>query len=93
MSPDRLSLARVIAPFEPVAERRCLVGRATCSDARPCAAHERWAGVADRVNEFFTGTTIAMLLKDNPRATEEARAVIRSVRRHSNPRLSHGSVA
>jgi Rrf2 family transcriptional regulator, iron-sulfur cluster assembly transcription factor len=92
-SPDRLTLARVIAPFEPVSERQCLVGRARCSDARPCAAHGRWAEVAGRVNEFFTGTTIAMLLKDNPRAAEEARAVIRSVRRHSNPKVSHGSVA
>ena len=91
-SPERLTLARVVAPFEPVGERRCLVGRPSCGDAHPCAVHHRWVVVAGQVNEFFNTTTIATLLEENPRATEEAREVIRSFR-HSNQRISHGSVA
>ena len=89
--PDRLTLARVVAPFEPVVERRCLVGRATCGDAHPCAAHRHWAAIAASVEEFFNQTTIATLLDDNPRATRDAREVIRSAR-HSNRRKPHGSV-
>jgi Rrf2 family iron-sulfur cluster assembly transcriptional regulator len=91
-SPERLTLSRVVAPFEPVGERRCLVGRPSCGDARPCAVHHRWVEVAEQVNEFFKTTTIATLLEENPRATEEARDVIRSFR-NSNQRISHGSVA
>ena len=89
---DRLTLARVVAPFEPVGERRCLVGRPTCGDTNPCAAHSKWKKVAGGVDEFFKKTTIADLLKGNPRATAEAREVIQSVRL-SNRRMSHGSVA
>lgn len=73
-------------------ERPCLLGRATCGDRNPCAAHHRWAKVAGRVDEFFNTTTIATLLRDNPRARAEARDVISSIR-HSNHRTSHGSVA
>ena len=89
---NRLTLSRVVAPFEPIAERRCLVGRPTCGDANPCAAHNRWKKVAGRVDSFFTKTTIADLSKSNPSASADTRAVIRSVRQ-SNQRTSHGSVA
>jgi Rrf2 family iron-sulfur cluster assembly transcriptional regulator len=89
--PERLALARVIAPFEPLSERRCLVGRATCGDKHPCAAHHRWSSIAEGVEEFFNNTTIATLLGENPRATRAAREVIRSTRL-SNRRLPHGSV-
>ena len=91
-TPERLTLARVVAPFEPVGERRCLVGRLTCSDAKPCAAHQRWKKAARGVDTFFTTTTIAHLLGGNPRATAKARARIRAMR-DSNQRTSHGSVA
>ena len=91
-SPERLSLARVVAPFEPITERRCLVGRPKCGDANPCAVHHRWKKVAGGVDEFFNKTTIADLLKGNPRAAAEAREVIQSIR-DSNRRTSHGSVA
>jgi Rrf2 family protein len=63
--PDRLALERIVAPFEPVGERRCLVGRPECGGAHPCAAHHRWAGVAAAVEEFFAGTTVADLLAGN----------------------------
>ncbi|HEU5050427.1 MAG TPA: Rrf2 family transcriptional regulator [Gemmatimonadales bacterium] len=58
---DRLTLARIIEPFEPAAERRCLLGRPMCGDADPCPAHERWKLVAERTKAFFQTTTIAQL--------------------------------
>jgi Rrf2 family iron-sulfur cluster assembly transcriptional regulator len=92
VSPDRLTLARIIAPFEPVGQRRCLVGRPTCGDANPCTAHHRWKKVAGKVEDFFTNTTVADLLKGNPRATADTRAELHSLR-HPTRRTSHGSVA
>lgn len=63
--PERLRLARVVAPFEPAGERRCLVGRAHCGDAQPCQAHHRWSKVALAVEDFFATTTVADLLGRN----------------------------
>ena len=63
-APHRITLAEVVAPFQDVGERTCLLGRPTCSDARPCPAHGHWKAVAQRVADFFSGTTIADLLAD-----------------------------
>lgn len=90
--PDRLTLARVIAPFEPVGEHRALGGRGRAGDADPWAAHPRWRRLTERVDAFFETTTIAALLRENPRAAARTRAAIRSIR-HPHPRLPHGSVA
>jgi Rrf2 family iron-sulfur cluster assembly transcriptional regulator len=65
--PERLTLDRVVRPFEPAHERRCLVGRANCGDAHPCAAHPAWSGVATAVEAFFGQTTVAALLKQGAR--------------------------
>ena len=92
LPPERTTLAKVVAPFEPAVKRRCLVGRPTCGDANPCTAHHKWKKVAGRVEDFFTTTTIADLLKGNPRATADAREQLRSLR-NMNQRTSHGSVA
>lgn len=92
LAAEKLALARIVAPFEPIGERRCLVGRPTCGDAHPCTAHARWSKVATGIETFFATTTVADLLGDNPRATAAARQVIRSVR-HSNQRTSHGPLA
>src|SRR3990170_1836531 len=59
--PERLVLARVIAPFEPVAARRCLVGRPDCGGAHPCLAHHRWKDIAEAVGDFFEHTSVADL--------------------------------
>ncbi|MEO8478755.1 MAG: Rrf2 family transcriptional regulator [Gemmatimonadota bacterium] len=59
--PTVLTLARVVAPFEPADDRRCLVGRPHCGDANPCQAHHRWSTVAAQVESFFGETTIADL--------------------------------
>ena len=59
---DRLRLLAVIAPFDRLDNRRrCLLGRAECSDSRACAAHARWKDVADTVASFFRETTVADL--------------------------------
>lgn len=59
----RISLAEVVAPFQEVGERACLLGRPTCSDASPCAAHAHWKRVAEQVAGFFSRTTVADLLE------------------------------
>jgi Rrf2 family iron-sulfur cluster assembly transcriptional regulator len=58
----RIRLAEVVAPFQEVGERSCLLGRPACSDTRPCPAHDRWKAVGEHVAEFFSRTTIADLL-------------------------------
>lgn len=92
LPPERLTLTRIVAPFEPMTERRCLVGRPTCGDANPCIAHQHWKKVAGQVEAFFEKTTIADIAKGNPRASAETRRLIQTFRL-SNPRSSHGSVA
>lgn len=82
---DRLALERIIAPFEPPGKRRCLVGRATCSDARPCPAHHRWKDIAGSVDDFFAKTTIADLLDQKPSASAEAHEMVKTLR-NSNRR-------
>lgn len=66
--PDQLTLARVVGPFEPAGERRCLMGRATCGDAHPCLVHHRWSRAAAVVESFFDQTTVDDLLKNKPRS-------------------------
>jgi Rrf2 family protein len=58
----RIRLAEVVAPFQDVGERRCLLGRPACSDVRPCLAHGRWKAIAQEVAEFFSRTSVANLL-------------------------------
>jgi Rrf2 family protein len=43
---------------------RCLLGRVGgCSEDDPCAAHERWSEISDRLVSFFRETTVAELLE------------------------------
>lgn len=63
-SAEELPLAEVVACFEPdllAAEERCLLGRERCTDTDPCAAHDRWKEVAERLRRFFKNTTVADL--------------------------------
>lgn len=89
---ERLTLARIVAPFERVGQRRCLLGRPTCGDANPCPAHGEWKKVAAQVDDYFRHTTIASLLQASPGVAAEARRIIRTVRQ-PNRRESHGSAA
>ena len=89
---NRITLAEVVAPFQEVGERACLLGRSTCSDARPCPAHARWKRVAEQVAGFFSRTTVADLLElpsDHP-LSESAGFVKKSSRRSHEP-LSHAA--
>lgn len=59
---DRITLLEVVGPFDRMEQRRqCLLGRPTCSDVTPCAAHERWRDTAEKVSSFFRETTVADL--------------------------------
>jgi Rrf2 family protein len=61
--PERVSLAAIVVPLEPVlGERRCLLGRPVCSDRSPCAAHARWRALADRLDGFMSRTSLADLV-------------------------------
>jgi Rrf2 family protein len=42
-------------------DRRCLLGRAECTDAGPCPAHVHWQDLADRITSFMHETTLADL--------------------------------
>lgn len=89
--PERLTLARIIAPFEPVADRRSLVATRARLERRPGTALARWTRLAKRVDEFFATTTVAHLLSDPSLPRPRHRAARAS--RFSNPRTPHGPIA
>lgn len=69
-----LSLQRIVAPVEPdLGARCCLLGRPTCSDARPCAVHARWRELADRIDAFLGGTSLADLAAEDAHSTVNRR--------------------
>lgn len=66
---NRVSLLAIVAPFDRIDERRrCLLGRAECSDRNACAAHDAWKQTSERVSTFFRTTTLADLASTNPTA-------------------------
>jgi Rrf2 family protein len=84
---SRITLAEIVAPFQEVGERACILGRSFCSDARPCPAHAHWKRVAEQVAAFFSRTTVADLLElppDHP-LTEGSGIVKKSSRRTHDP--------
>lgn len=71
--PERLSLIRVVAPFEELdARRRCLLGRPECSDRNPCPVHDSWKQTAERVAQFFRATTVADVCRSATAASSRA---------------------
>ena len=90
--PEKVTLAQVIAPFEPVGDRRCLLGRPRCGDNHACLLHARWSRVARPVDAFFTKTTVADLLGGTSPASDAARALIAPARL-STRRKPYGSIA
>lgn len=60
--PRRLTLEEVVAPFEEVGRRHCLLGTGVCSDRDPCEAHAAWREISDPMAEFFRKTTLADIL-------------------------------
>ncbi|GFO82619.1 MAG: putative HTH-type transcriptional regulator [Methyloceanibacter sp.] len=59
-APRSISLAQVVAPFEPVTAKRksCPFGNQVCSDTDPCFAHERWKAVKAAYARFLEETTL-----------------------------------
>jgi Rrf2 family protein len=90
--PARVTLAQVVAPFKPVGERRCLLGRPQCNNKHACILHQSWSRVASPVDAFFTTTTVANLLGGNSGARDAACEAIGATRL-STRRKQHGSVA
>ena len=72
VSAERLTLYRIVEPFDDLEERRtCLLGRPRCSDRDPCPAHARWKDVSDRVATFFRETTVAGLIREEEEEEEK----------------------
>lgn len=69
VEPERLSLLRVVEPFDQISgERRCLLGRPACNDKNPCPAHQRWKVVSERLAQFFQRTTVGALTRGDGQA-------------------------
>jgi len=61
---DAITLTEILQAVETrPAERRCLLGRAECSDADPCAAHARWQQLYHHIASFLEDTTLAELAR------------------------------
>jgi Rrf2 family protein len=59
-----LSLAEVLERIDGLPEESgCLLGRPVCSDANPCAAHDRWKAVSVALKRFFSETSVADLAR------------------------------
>lgn len=64
----RLSLAEVVRPFLPLKGRACILGRGTCNDRAPCAAHFSWKPAKAGIVDFFGETTVDTMLRTDSRA-------------------------
>lgn len=74
---ERLMLAQVISPFDPI-EDRCLLMRRKCSDVHPCTAHHDWKNVAAQLRGFFRNTSIADLIRSAAEAGRPAHVLLGS---------------
>jgi len=58
--PGAASLLEVVHVFDDLSSgRSCVLGRPECSEADPCALHDRWVSVSEEVARFFRETTLA----------------------------------
>lgn len=72
-----LRLDRIIAPFAPTNDRRCLLGREGCGTTSRCVVHARWSVVAAEVERFLATTTVADLLGEpSPQAESPPTALL-----------------
>jgi Rrf2 family protein len=64
ISPETLTLARIIAPFDDHARApACLLRNHACDPLNPCAVHSRWNAIVGHAALRFEQTTIAELLQ------------------------------
>jgi Rrf2 family protein len=61
---ERMTLVDVVAPFDSLEPRGCLLGRPVCSDRTACPAHWRWKPVTQSARDFLEHTTVADLASD-----------------------------
>jgi Rrf2 family protein len=65
ISPDKLTIARVISPFDDHARTpACLLKNRACDPLNPCAVHARWTAIVGHASSQFEKTTVADLLRD-----------------------------
>jgi Rrf2 family iron-sulfur cluster assembly transcriptional regulator len=64
----RLTLAEVVRPFLPLEGKACILGRGTCNDRAPCAAHFSWKPAKAGIVDFFGETTIDTMVRTDSRA-------------------------
>jgi Rrf2 family protein len=58
-----ISLLQVVEPFEHISRwSGCILGRPECSEADPCAIHNRWKAVRNAYLQMLERTTIAELV-------------------------------
>lgn len=61
------TLADIASVFEPVEQRRCLLGHGICGQSPQCSVHDRWAPIAHSIDDFFEHTTAHELLRETSR--------------------------
>lgn len=76
---ERITLREVVAPFQDVGQRVCLLGKASCSDRHACAAHARWKSVSESMAAFFSNTTVAELSNQAARPPASRPTLTRSL--------------
>ena len=80
--PGLITLAELLSPFAPQAERaRCLLGRDECSDEDPCPAHHHWRDAQREIRNFFANTTLGDVVASGTLSmdTDETRPPSRGV--------------
>ena len=59
----RLSIDRIVAPFQDLEPRRkCLMGNRRCDMKNPCIAHQHWSEIKNNFTSTLQNTTLATLL-------------------------------
>jgi len=94
--PDRLTLARVVAPFDEMRINSiCMLGERPCTGESPCQAHARWQAISEAAWRPLHTTTVSDLLGEaNDEQTLAGEAGIpRSDREEGRSILPHRSVA
>lgn len=66
--PTAITLADVVRPFLSHDGKACILGRGSCNDRAPCAAHQSWKPAKSEMLAFFSGTTIDALIESDRRA-------------------------
>jgi Rrf2 family protein len=62
--PRKITLFDIVDPFEQLSRwAGCILGRAECSDADPCAIHDKWKAARTAYLRMLQTTTVADLVR------------------------------